>query len=133
MRSRHTAASRKVVAWPRTAYIRVPDGRNAAPEIGRDLRAWIPPGLIKEDAVAPYCGQPEGGRVAADRVHPGARRKKRRARVDPVRASLEILAERAFHDGKLGAQIVASELAARLLRPADVVDTVERDIVEQRR
>src|SRR5262249_2935462 len=75
-------------------------------DVGRDLRARIPPGLIEEDAVFPHGRQPEVGRVAADRVHPGARREKRRARVDPVRASTEILAERAFDDGELGSEIL---------------------------
>ena len=71
--------------------------------------------------------------MAADRVHPGPRGEKRRARVDAVGASTQILAERAFHDGELGAEILAPELATRLLSPADVIDAVERNVVEQRR
>src|SRR5262249_12831054 len=103
-------------------------------EVGTHLRAWIAPGLIEEDAVLPDGGEAEVGRIAAHGVDPRSRRQERRRGIDPVGAAPGVLAERALDHRELGPEILAREQPARLLSgPADVVDAVEGDVVEERR
>src|SRR6266853_1241491 len=56
MRSLHTSARRNSVAYPRTAYIRVPAGRKAAPpeRTTRHLARPRVPGLFSGDLVYNY-------------------------------------------------------------------------------
>ena len=72
------------------------------------------------------------GRVTADGVHTRVGRQEGRGGVDTVWAAAGVLAERAFDDGELGAEIGAREWAPRLVRETDIVDAVERDVVEER-
>src|SRR5262245_29824788 len=101
-------------------------------EVAARLRARIAPGLVQENAVLPHGGQPEAGRVSTNGVDPGPRGKKGRRRVDSVWAPAQVLAKGAFDGRELEAEIVACQRPARLFRPADIVDTVERHVVEQR-
>src|SRR4029077_5354640 len=93
----------------------------------------VAPGLVEEDAVLPDRGQAEVRGVAAHRVDARARGQEGRRGVHAERAAAQILAERALERRELEAEIVARQRAARLLRPAQVVDAVERDVVEDRR
>ena len=102
-----------------------------AKQIAADLGARVAPRLVEKDAVLPDGGEPEVRRVTADRVHPCPRGHERRRRVEPERAAAAVLADRAADRRELGPEVARRERAARLLRPADVVDAVERDEVEK--
>src|SRR5207244_6948020 len=66
----------------------------------------------------------------AERVHLGPGRHERGGRIDTERAFTAILADRTLDRRELDAEIAPHERAPGLLRPANVVDAIERDEIE---
>jgi hypothetical protein len=69
--------------------------------------------------------------MTADREHSGAGRHERCRGVEPERAIPTVIADRAADGCELGPEIVLREGPAGLLGPADVVDAVEGDEIEE--
>jgi hypothetical protein len=64
-------------------------------------------------------------------MDPCPRRHEGRARVDPVGTASEVLSEGARDHAELGPEVTPLQRPARLLGPPDIVDPVERDVVEE--
>src|SRR4029450_12980346 len=90
------------------------------------------PGRVQEEAVLPYRGKPEVRGVSPDAVNARARRHERGGRVRPVWASPAVFGERAPDGGELDAEVGGGEGATWLLGPADIIDIVEGDEIEER-